>query len=284
MQLGSYSSVDMNIKSVLKAFYVLAILLTPTQALAETLVLIHGYLGGAADWHHSGITRLLVEAGWADAGQLSLRPQGVHVSRSKGRGANRFFTLDLPSQAPLLLQSRRLDQYLGHIRMRHPGTALILVGHSAGGVLARLYMVQHPDAGVIALTTIASPHRGTETAELGLLAGQSPLAWLGPIIGIDTLNRSQGLYHDLMRERPNNLLGWLNYQRHPPAMYISIVRGEDNETFGFGELIVPTWSQDMNQVYALRGRAQTVTVRGGHALKLDDGKVLVKILESLQRI
>ena len=274
----------MNIKSVLKAFYVVAIFITPTQVLAETLVLIQGYLGGAADWRHSGITRLLEAAGWADAGQLSLTPRGVYVSGSKGRGANRFFTLDLPSQAPLLVQSRRLDLYLGHVRIRHPETALILVGHSAGGVLARLYMVQHPDARITALITIASPHRGTESAELGLLAGQSPLAWLGPMIGIDTLNRSQGLYHDLMREQPNNLLGWLNYQRHPPAMYISIVRGEDDETFGLGELIVPAWSQDMNQVYALRGRAQTVTVRGRHALKLEDGKVLVRILKSLQRI
>ncbi len=262
----------------------LAIVTIPTQASAETLVLIQGYLGGAENWRHSGITTLLEEAGWGDGGQLNFGSHGVRINRPKGAGAKRFYTLRLPTQAPLLVQSRRLDQYIGYIRIKHPGTALILVGHSAGGVLARLYMVQHPDARVVALITIASPHRGTESAELGLLAGQSPLAWLGPMMGIDTLNRSQGLYHDLMREHPNNLLGWLNYQRHPAAMYISIVRGEDNETFGFGELIVPTWSQDMNRVYALRGRAQTVTIRGGHALKLDDGKVLVKILESLQNI
>lgn len=272
------------VRRLLVVLYFWAVFIIPAQALAETLVFIQGYLGSAEDWRESGITKLLEQAGWADSGQLYLSPQGVRGARVQGGGSKRFFTLDLQTQAPLLIQLRDLEQYLGHIRNKHPGSALILVGHSAGGVLARLYMVQHPTAEVVALITIASPHLGTESAELGLLAGRSPLAWLGPMIGINTLNRSQGLYHDLMRENPNNLLGWLNYQRHPPAVYISIVRGEDNETLGLGELIVPAWSQDMNLVYALRGRGQTITVRGGHALKSEDGRMLVQILARLQRI
>jgi pimeloyl-ACP methyl ester carboxylesterase len=157
----------------------------------------------------------------------------------------------------------------------------ILAGHSAGGVLARLYMVQHPEAGVTALITIASPHRGTDSAELGLLVGQSPLGWMAPFFGGQVLNRSQALFHDLSRERPANLLFWLNRQEHPPAQYISVVRTDDS-LLGLGDLIVPSWSQDMNQVYALRGRARKITAGSNHALQPADGQLLVRILRSLQ--
>jgi pimeloyl-ACP methyl ester carboxylesterase len=182
-----------------------------------------------------------------------------------------------------MAQSKHLVRYLAYLHGKYPDSALILVGHSAGGVLARLYMVQHPKTAVAALVTIASPHRGTESAELGLMAGQSPLSWMDSMLGIDTLNHSQGLYYDLMRENPNNLLGWLNYQRHPKALYVSIVRSEDDETFGFGDLIVPAWSQDMNQVFALRGRVRTITMQGSHGLRAEDGRLLLRILNSLNR-
>lgn len=271
----------MNIKNGLQLFLVFSFLCAPNIVLAETLVLIQGYLGRAENWHDSGITRALEAAGWADGGQLFLTPRGVQASMGKGVAPKKFFTLDLPTQAPLLIQSRSLEQYLDYLRKLYPDNSLVLVGHSAGGVLGRLYMVQHPDSGVALLITIASPHRGTESAELGLLAGQSPLAWLGPMIGIDTLNRSQGVYHDLMREQPNNLLGWLNYQPHPPATYISIVHDGDKDMLGLGELIVPAWSQDMNLVPALRGRVQTIRRQGGHALNLDDGRALVQLLNRL---
>lgn len=265
------------------SFFVLVLLFFSGIAASETLVLIQGYLGGAENWRDSGITQVLEKSGWKDGGHLSIGPGGVGDRRPNTRGSQRYITLDLPTQAPLMVQSKRLDRYLAYLQRRHPGSALILVGHSAGGVLARLYMVQHPKLSVSALITIASPHRGTESAELGLLAGQSPLSWMGSALGINTLSHSQALYHDLMRENPNNLLGWLNYQRHPAALYFSIVRSEDNETFGFGNLIVPAWSQDLNQVYALRGRARTITAQGGHGLRIEDGRLLVRILESLHR-
>ncbi len=271
----------MTLGNRLRILLILAIFNVPNPVAAETLVFIQGYLGSAENWHDSGVTASLEAAGWADGGRLFLTPRGVRASPGKNRALKTFFTLDLPTQAPLLIQSRSLEQFLVYLRKWYPDNSLVLVGHSAGGVLGRLYMVQHPDSGVAALITIASPHRGTESAEVGLLAGQSPLAWLGPMMGIDTLNRSQGLYHDLMREQPNNLLGWLNYQPHPPATYISIVHDGGNEMLGLGELIVPAWSQDMTQVPALRGRAQTIRRQGGHALNSDDGRTLVQLLNRL---
>ncbi len=258
------------------------LLIVPAFSSAENMVLIQGYLGGSENWRDSGVTAALKTHGWENGGHLHMHRQGVALGNVEGQGSKRFFTLDLPTEAPLMYQLKQLERYLDYLRRRHPGSAQILVGHSAGGVLGRLYMVQHPKSGIVALITIASPHRGTESAEIGLMAGQSPLSWMGSMLGINTLSRSQGLYHDLMRENPNNLLGWLNYQRHPPAMYVSIVRSEDDETFGVGDLIVPAWSQDMNQVYALRGHARTITVQGAHGLRPEDGRLLIRILGALQ--
>jgi triacylglycerol lipase len=251
------------------------------SAVAETLVLIQGYLGSAEDWRESGVTDVLSSNGWRDAGHLRLTPAGVRSNRPLARGGKRFYTLSLPTEAPLLAQANILGQYMTTITGQYPGETLILAGHSAGGVLGRLYMVQHPDSGVDALITIASPHLGTESAEIGAQAGRSPLAWLAPLVGGDTLNRSQGLYQDLSRERPGNLLFWLNRQEHPPARYISVVR-RDESLLGIGDIIVPEWSQDMNHVYALRGRARSLVVPGEHGLDRRDGELLVRILGELQ--
>jgi pimeloyl-ACP methyl ester carboxylesterase len=254
------------------------------SASAETLVLVQGYLASGASWRESGVTEVLEAAGWDDGGGLVLCGPRVCTRHGKATGARRFYTLELPTEAPLLMQAGLLARYIEHLEVRHPGTEFVLVGHSAGGVVARAFMVQHPKVRVSALITIASPHLGTESAELGNVVGRSPLAWFAPLVGAGTLNRSQALYRDLARERPNNLLGWLNHQPHPDAIYVSIVRTQDDETFGVGDLLVPAWSQDMSRVYGLAGRARTLAGPGGHGLGKDDGRLLLRILERLQRV
>ena len=83
-----------------------------------------------------------------------------------------------------------------------------------------------------------------------------------------------------MRERPGTFLYWLNHQPHPPARYISIVRSSDLSWVG--DLVVPEWSQDLNRVYALRGRALTIPTSGGHGLEAEDGRRLMRILKHLR--
>jgi hypothetical protein len=141
-------------------------------------------------------------------------------------------------------------------------------------------MVQNPRSGVGALVTIASPHLGTDTAEIGSLIGQTPLSWFAPMVGAGTLNRSQALYRDLSRENPQGVLFWLNRQPHPAARYVSVVRADSSL---LGDLVVPSASQDMNHVPALRGRSVRIEVRDGHGLSPGDGPVLVEILERLRR-
>lgn len=260
------------------ALVIILLLISPVTALAETLVLLQGYLADEDYWRRAGITRMLEQNGWADAGTLRTSRESIRVDRPAPKSDRRVYTLALPTEAPLLVQLRYLEQYLGFIQKRHPYQSLLLAGHSAGGVLGRLYMVEHPDTPIGALITFVSPHRGTDSAEIGAMAGDSPLGWIAPLIGGGTLNRSQGLYYDLVRERPGSLLFWLNHQQHPASVYISVVR-EDNGLPGFGDLVVPAWSQDMNQVAALRGRAGKIVTQGGHGLTRQDGELLLEILK-----
>ncbi len=250
---------------------------------AQTLLLIPGYLGSSDSWRSSGVTAKLEAAGWQDGGRLALGWAGVRPSRPAPAGGRRFYTLDMATEAPLQFQADQLAAYVRFVEQRFPDDPVILVGHSAGGVVARLYMVEHPQARVAALITIASPHLGTESAEWGAAAGSSPLGWFAPLVGGEVLNRSQGLFRDLARQRPDNLLGWLNRQPHPDASYVSVVRSGNDDYFGLGDMLVPDWSQDMNHVPALRGRARTIVVKGGHGLRPEDGTLLVKILNHLGR-
>lgn len=265
----------------LRLITLLLIFVAPDSVRGETLLLLQGYLEDGNYWREAGVTRVLEKAGWRDAGHLHLGPRGITASRALQRNASRFYTVSLPTRAPLLAQQNHLEKYLAYIRSRNPDESLVLIGHSAGGVLGRLFMVQHPQTGVDALITISSPHLGTDAAEIGVMAGNSPLAWLAPMVGAQAFNESQGLYQDLVRERPGSLLFWLNRQEHPMARYISVVRTSDN-TLGRGDLVVPAWSQDMNNVYALKGRARSIGVDGNHGLSQSDGDLVVRILRQLK--
>lgn len=256
-------------------------LLLPVVASAEVLVLVQGYMGDDDPWRRSGVAQGLVAAGWRDGGHLIDGPEGVRRQGPTTKVTRSYYTLALPTEAPLLLQADYLARYMAYLQARHEGESLFLVGHSAGGVLARLYMVQHPSVHISALITIASPHLGTGTAEAGLMAGQSPLGWVAPLLGAPGLNRSQGLFHDLSREQPGSLLFWLNRQPHPRSRYIAVIH-KDNAPLGMGEWIVPAWSQDMNNIATLRGAVLTVPVAGGHTLGPADGALLSELLQRLQ--
>jgi alpha-beta hydrolase superfamily lysophospholipase len=221
--------------------------LSASSYAGKTVVLIHGYLGDASSWYNHGIVSAL---------------QGYDT-----------YTVNLPSEAPLVVQAQYLDVYLRDIKAKHPKNSLVLVGHSAGGVVARLVMVRSgiPIQGLI---TISSPNLGTDKAELAYNISNSPLAWVAPFFGLTTINRSRDLYRDLMREHPSSLIFWLNRQPHPKAYYASIVRIA-------GDKWVAPYSQDLNDVPALRGLATTITSVGTHSLQPTDGAVLVDLLRKM---
>jgi pimeloyl-ACP methyl ester carboxylesterase len=252
-------------------------LLFSSISVAETVMLVHGYLSGGDDWRRSGIVGELARAGWTDAGTLLPAQDGMRHHRGRNpASARRLYTIELPDDAPLQVQAGLLADAVYWVHRRHPNEAVSLVGHSAGGVVGRLMMVQQPQTRVAALISIASPHLGTDSADLGVLAGESPLADLAPLLGADKFTRSLGLYRDLVRERPGTFLFWLNRQNHPPARYVCAIH--NGSGMDIGDLIVPAWSQDLNRVSALRGRAERHVLEGYHGLTAADGRWLVGIL------
>jgi pimeloyl-ACP methyl ester carboxylesterase len=252
---------------------------------ADVLVLVHGYLSGARSWDTSGITDVLQRHDWQRAGVYVAGPAGIQLIPAPGMQAERkFYAADLPSEAPVLVQVYQLRGILDAISKTHGNEPVILVGHSAGGVVARTALVRGDARNVKALITIASPHLGTVRAEQALDATDIPfpLSMVTDLFGgdaYDTAMRSRSLYVDLVRPQPGTLLYWLNGQPHPDIEYFSIVRGQSE--FGQGDYVVPTYSQDMNNIPALHGRSSLINIPAHHGLEPVDGSVIVYLFSDL---
>ncbi len=260
-------------------------------AQADVMVLAHGYLSSASTWEMTGIATQLEQNQWYRAGILMTSPTGVHVlpsARQVGAAAkepaNKVYLAELPSTAPIGIQADHLQAMLRYITSRHAKEKIILVGHSVGGVVARLVLVRSQVPNVSALITIASPHLGTPLAETALNATSDiwPVEVIKDIFaggGYQTLKYSRGLYIDIVRPWPGSLLYWLNNQAHPPLKYISVVRSQPYVLWG--DLLVPGNSQDMNQIRALAGKSTLYTSATGHELHPGDGQLLLEILKKL---
>jgi pimeloyl-ACP methyl ester carboxylesterase len=248
-------------------------------ATAEVLVLIHGYHANGSTWRSHGVIQGLQTYGWVDSGDYFPSPTGSAHRGPRQQSDKIAITVTLPSEAPIPYQSMVLKHHLNQIKQDFPDQMILMAAHSAGGVVARYYLVHHSDSNIQALFTIASPHLGTAAAEIGSITSDSPLGEAAPMIGLNTVNRSRGLYEDLKRERPGNLLFWLNRQPHPEMTWVSLVRKE--EIFGLERLVVPAYSQDMRNIPALGSRALSYRVPGDHELNHTDGILLADMIRYL---
>lgn len=266
----------------------LLLLIAPVKyAGAEVAVLIHGYLSDASTWERSWVNGTLRQAGWRLGGTLGFSPAGVLKQTVPGvQGDKLFYTVNLPSLAPAPIQAGWLKAALDNITAAHPGEEIALIGHSAGGVVARLMLVQHGAGKVKKLITIAAPHLGTDRAIRALDAvdddgmfGFIKEWFVREEIGdglYRTLKVSRGILFNLVPPAPGTLLHWLNLQPHPDIEYVSVVRSSGYVIAG--DLVVPPFSQDMNRVPALRGRSKLYITVQGHALTPNDGRLLAEIL------
>jgi pimeloyl-ACP methyl ester carboxylesterase len=249
------------------------------SAKADVVVLVHGYLGSAASWGFSGISGMLQQTGWQPAGVMT--PHGL-APMPGATAQHKFYTVELPSLEPIALQAGILRDMLIYVTERHPQEALILVGHSAGGVVARLTLVQGRVPHAKALITIASPHLGTLRAVEALDKTDDPFPistfksfFAGELY--DVVRNSWGVLLDLTPEQPGNLLFWLNRQPHPEINYLSVIR---SGPVGMGDELAPAYSQDMNNVIALRGKVETRQTPLSHILHPMDGQILAEILST----
>ncbi len=252
---------------------------------ADVMLLIHGYLGDANSWEKSGINDELAKKGWARAGMFRGSPQGpvLYVTDYKD-AKNLVYVATLPSQAPVMVQADVLKNIIDIIQQKHPDEKLILVGHSAGGVVARMALVHHQPKNIKALITIASPHLGTGRADqaLDITANHGPFNMVKSFVGgsdYNALKHSRGLMIDLRRPEPGNMLYWLNNQLHPDIAYSSIIRLNNNGATG--DYYVPGYSQNMNNVPALQGRSSTFTTPTSHFLVRQDADTIIDIINRI---
>ena len=259
---------------------------SPASA-GRILVLVHGYLGDFASWRQNGVLPVLEQAGWKAAGNWQSTRSGVRLE-PVGPPAGEFavYTVDLPSTAPLMEQARFLGGMLAAIAQRHPTDRVDLIGHSAGGVVARLALVNYGAGTVARLITIAAPHLGTERASEALdatddsgLFGGIKRWYVKRKVGADmyrTVQSSRGVLADLAPPVPGNLLYSLNARPHPDIVYIAVVRGA---AYGLpGDQVVPAPSQDLRRVPALNGLASIRVMAGDHQLSWQDGLLLAELV------
>ena len=271
-----------------KLIWTIAILglLAVRSAGADVLVLVHGYLGSAQSWAESGALERLQRRGYRQVGIYGYGPQGVLYQGLSKSAQQPLYTVNLPSQAPVMIQADWLAAILREIRKRHPDEAINLAAHSAGGVVARMTLVRHGKLGVVHLITIATPHFGTGRAIQALdatddsgLFGFAKEFFVRRATGhalYSTLQQSRGVLIDLMPPAPGNFLFWLNRQPHPDIAYTSIMR---IGTFYMpGDQVVPPLSQDLNRTPALLGRVKTYSMADGHLLTPQDGDLIGNLL------
>jgi triacylglycerol lipase len=266
-------------------FILIALAVAPVHA--DILVLVHGYLGSAESWQQSGINDILDANGWKRGGLLTASPTAAQFLVGPGKDADkRVYVVDLPSQAPIRVQTDNFMRMLETIRRTSPDEPIIIVGHSAGGVVARMALVLGGAKNVKALITIASPHVGTTRASQAIDATDES-GMFGPVksffggSGYKTLRHSRGLLFDLERPHPGSLLYWLNAQPHPDIKYVSVIR---LNPVGFaGDELVPGYSQDMNNVPSIHGKSSVFTTPAGHLLIPQDADTILRILDSIEQ-
>lgn len=265
-------------------FLLVVLILNTTQVVhAKTIVFIHGYMAEGSIWSRSGVLDHLARNNWPFAGRYGYDAQGRVVYDVRKQGRDATVTVELPWEQSIEFQASLLDKYLSEI-YKHRPQPIVLVGHSAGGVVARFSLVKNPVSSVHALITIATPHLGTPMADLGALASDSPLGIFLQELGDPTLVRSRGLFRDLQPARRGSMLYWLNRQKHPAIPYFSIIRSNevvDITRYDQADLVVPPAYQDMNNVQALRGKSVSIASDGGHALSVYDAIRIQKILKQL---
>ncbi len=259
------------------------ILLFSMNAHADIMLLVHGYLGDAYSWEKSGINDELHQQGWGRAGMFKGSPNGPQLYVTEHDNAeNIVYVASLPSQEPVMIQADILKNIIDIIEHDHADEQIILVGHSAGGVVSRMTLIRHRLKNIKALITIAAPHIGTGRADqaLDITANHGPFNMVKSFVGgrdYDALKHSRGLMVDLQRPQPGNMLYWLNSQPHPEIHYASIIRlNNDGAT---GDYYVPGYSQNMNNVPALQGQSSTFTTPTSHFLVRQDVDTILSIIE-----
>lgn len=96
-------------------------------------------------------------------------------------------SLETIAEAPAMKRAIAKLKFMGY-------TEIILVGHSAGGVLARLFVEDHPDSGVTKVIQVCSPNDGSSLAKANFGVRKEQEAFL------QSLTKQERCKQSLLRE------------------------------------------------------------------------------------
>lgn len=261
-------------------FFILALL--PFGGYAETIILIHGYSGGSQQWHEKGVLQVLQRAGFVYQGDLHAKRNHVYLAPVPlvQDQENIVYTVDLPDQLSIELQSVMLGIYLQSIYEKR-NEPFVLVGFSAGGVVARAWLTSNYHLPTKALMTIATPHLGAPLATYAETIRKTPLNILVEAVTPFDLGNSKVLLQELRPVKPGSYLDWLNHLPHPDIVYYSIIRRD--KSLLKKDYIVPLQSQDMNNVAGISGRSAALLTVGDHSLTPADGLYILQLLQIMKQ-
>lgn len=249
---------------------------------AETVILIHGYAGDSKQWKKDGVLPVLQRAGFVYQGDLHAKQNYVYLAPvpSVKQQENIVYTVDLPDQQSIELQSVMLGIYLQSIYKKRQ-EPFVLVGFSAGGVVARAWLTSNYRLPTKALMTIATPHLGTPLAKYAERIRKTPLKMLMDVATPFNLERSKSVLNELRPIEKDSYLYWLNHLPHPDILYYSIIRREKSHLKK--DFVVPLESQDMNNVPGVSGRSASLLTVGDHSLTPADGVYILQLLQIMRQ-
>lgn len=267
------------------------------------VLLLHGLGGQAKVWSVAGTVKHFENQGLAFGGEVHAAGEGPvrFVASEVAPATADFFTLHVsdPFQS-LDLWQEELRDMVEEITDVSGAPKVVLVGFSAGGVAARRYLVEYPkDHRIAKLVTLASPHRGSELASIarriveiseggrieepGVVnadrESEGVLRSLEERTGIDL---DSDLVRELLPERDNEYLQWLNRSEHPlDVAYTPIV-----SLFQPGIETLEDLKREMSLLRSRSGRGDLIwalsgsisdlfSLLGGEGLSGSDGVVPV---------
>jgi len=195
------------------------------------ILFLHGLGGSAKTWDDSGLTAFLEARGLRNGGVVRLGEDG-HVKILGSPEQADFFLLEVDSFQSLQGWTRALAKLIAAVRAATHAPRVVLVGHSAGGLAGRKYVVEHPLGHHVAkILTIASPHKGSELAWASILkpllregaSQDNGTSFIYRMLDerLTALERKVGIpldspiLKDLIPESHNPVLAALNRKPHP---------------------------------------------------------------------
>jgi pimeloyl-ACP methyl ester carboxylesterase len=223
----------------------------PQRRVPFPILFLHGMGATAETWIDAGVKSFLEKKGLRYGGVIGVDKRGqLQISQPSCPPEKAdFFALQVAdSFQSLNLWERDLATIIEAVRSRTGAPRVILVGHSAGGLAARKYLVDHARYHHVAkLLTIATPHRGSELALIAILedllganaSGSEAInttsrALLEELKALESragLRYKAPIFRDLLPESLNPALRRLNSAPHPTDVKYACILAAGSPAF-----------------------------------------------------